>query len=264
MPAAIITQVASSVPFDNSANGFNSSVDNCQLALENIGLRGQAIVQATTASTLNVGVGTSLQYIFTGTTAGQEINLGNATTYPMNGRRYEFWNISTQNIDIEDNGDNLLITLLPQQKCIGLLQDNTTINGTWIFETRGITSSGGSAGTVASVSFAQPGLSAGSYLRIGGDASNNVGYLLPQGTNIVGIAVSVQSAVSGNTVFQIQNRTAVGTLVDIAGAAITITSGNYKNSGVFAISLAAGSELVAYIKSGSTPGFSVFTVFLAP
>lgn len=263
MAGPFSSQVAKSTPFDNSSNGFPTSSTSVQDALELMGVRHQATVQATAATTVTLSNSTVLQYIFTGTTAGQIVNLGNATTYPT-GRRYEVWNTSTQNISIVNNGGGALITILPTQSIECLLQDNSTANGVWIFETNAIVSSGGSKGTIASVTFAQPGISSGTYLRIGGNASNFVGYLIPSTTSIVGLAFSCQSTMSGSTVIQLQNRTAIGTLVDIAGASITIASGQYKNSIALTISLAAGAEICAYVKSGSTPGFSIVTVFLAP
>lgn len=93
---------------------------------------------------------------------------------------------------------------------------------------------------------------AGTYLTINGVATNKVGQIVIGLNTLVGISVTTASNVSGAAVIQLQQRTGLNTFVDIAGATITIPSGNFKATTALSVALPSNVELAAYIKSGST------------
>lgn len=94
---------------------------------------------------------------------------------------------------------------------------------------------------------------AGTYLTINGIATNKVGQIVRGSNTLVGMTVTTSANVTGaNAVIQIQQRTALNTFVDIAGASITILVGAYSATAILAVSLPANVEISAYIKSGST------------
>lgn len=74
----------------------------------------------------------SSQITFSGSLAGQVVNLGDATSYAA-GHLFQFYNGSTTNITIEDDGNNTLVDLFPYQKIILKLDDNSTSDGIWSF-----------------------------------------------------------------------------------------------------------------------------------
>jgi len=89
-------------------------------------------VLATSATTTTLAVSSTSYYIFTGTTAGQIVKLGNATTYLI-GHTYLIHNHSTQVISITDNSDALLLNVEPDQRTEVILQDNSSAAGIWVF-----------------------------------------------------------------------------------------------------------------------------------
>jgi len=116
-------------------------------------LRAQAVVQATAASTYTLAVASEASLIFTGTTAGQIVRLGDATTYSV-GHIYIIHNNSTQSVTVQNNATTTLFTLGASQRTIIVLQNNTTAAGIWVY-TLTATSAGGT-GTVTSVGLAAP------------------------------------------------------------------------------------------------------------
>jgi hypothetical protein len=92
----------------------------------------KAQVQATVAGTLVLTRGTSTVLIFTGTTAGQIIQLPGATTLD-NGHYFEVWNVSTESIVVKNAGGGTLFTIGQTSTAYIKLQDNTTSNGLWVY-----------------------------------------------------------------------------------------------------------------------------------
>lgn len=92
--------------------------------------RTQALVQATAASTLTLTVASEASIMFTGTTAGQILKLGDATTYQV-GHRYEAHNNSTQNVSLTDNANVALATIKAGQRASIILQNSSTAAGIW-------------------------------------------------------------------------------------------------------------------------------------
>lgn len=87
--------------------------------------------QATSVSTLILTTLSSGNQQFTGATAGQIVNLGNATTYLIG---HEWWiiNDSTTSVLVRDNSAVLLVTLLPTTRAKMTLKDNSSSAGVWI------------------------------------------------------------------------------------------------------------------------------------
>lgn len=88
---------------------------------------------ATSAGTVTLTSSSNTQQRFTGTTFGQIVSLGDATTY-SNGKKYSVLNSSTQMISVTNNGGTSLIRLGPGAAGVFILADNSTANGTWVVE----------------------------------------------------------------------------------------------------------------------------------
>jgi hypothetical protein len=89
-----------------------------------------ASTQATVAGTKVLVQSSNTDQVFTGTTAGQIVQLPNATTLTI-GHRFEIWNLSTQQLAVRDAGSNLLATLNSNARTICVLVNNSTSNGVW-------------------------------------------------------------------------------------------------------------------------------------
>lgn len=110
----------------------------------------------------------------------------------------------------------------------------------------------GGGGVTPPFFFGRPsGGSAGTYLQINGVASNKLGQITAGLNKIVRLSVTSSAVVSGATVIQLQQRTALATFVDIAGALITVASGAYKATSTLSVNLPVDAEISAYIKSGT-------------
>jgi hypothetical protein len=102
-------------------------------------------VVATANSTSTLTATSRLMVIFTGTVAGQVVQLPDARTLNA-GHRYEFWNTSTKQISLKDSTSTSLLVLSVAQKTWGVLQDNSTQAGVWLFEIGYISGFGGWGG----------------------------------------------------------------------------------------------------------------------
>jgi hypothetical protein len=99
-----------------------------------LSFRTQASVLATSASTLTLTTTSPWTIIFTGTTAGQIVDLQDATTISV-GYQQSIQNNSTQSIAVNDaTNATPLITLTPGQRVLAILQVAGTIAGTWSLE----------------------------------------------------------------------------------------------------------------------------------
>jgi hypothetical protein len=90
-------------------------------------------VTTTSASTLTLNSFSTGYQIFDGVTAGQILNLGDATTYFKDGHSYFILNDSSEDIIIENSGGTDLFTLKPNFGVIAVLEDGSTANGVWRF-----------------------------------------------------------------------------------------------------------------------------------
>jgi hypothetical protein len=104
----------------------------------------------------------------------------------------------------------------------------------------------------------------GTYLRIGSVVTSDAGHPIIGKNILVRMRATVKNTIGTDTVIQLQERTAVNTRTDIAGAAITIPAGQYKASVTLDVPLPEDVELCAYNKSGATLSNVVVNVFLFP
>jgi len=116
-------------------------------------VRVQATVVATANTTTTLSVGSVSYMIFTGSTSGQIVRLGDATTYLV-GHTYLIHNASTATVSIEDNSGSTLFTLSAGQRSVVILQNNSTAAGIWVYTLTTPVISGG--GTVTSVALSLP------------------------------------------------------------------------------------------------------------
>ena len=90
-------------------------------------------VTTTSASTLTLNNFSTAYQIFEGSTAGQVLNLGDATTYFKDGQTYFVLNDSSEDIVIENNGGTQLFELKPNFGVLAVLEDGSTADGSWRF-----------------------------------------------------------------------------------------------------------------------------------
>lgn len=159
------TQVASSTPFDNVAAPSFASTD-VQAAIKEI--RDQPVfnsaTQATTAGgTLTLTATSLYTQFFTGTAAGYNIQLPDATTFPgnapPNSAYFQLFNTTTQTIQIKDaSGANLFVLA---QNSVGFiwLQSSPNAAGVWVYTQSSIATANGivTYNVISSTSFANSG-----------------------------------------------------------------------------------------------------------
>jgi hypothetical protein len=108
---------------------------------------GTASIQATINGTITLDASSRLIWVFTGTTAGQILKLGDARTYNI-GQKYEMWNVSNQLIQLNDGAGNPIFICSAFQKTWATLQDNSTQAGIWLIEANFMGNGGGGNGCV--------------------------------------------------------------------------------------------------------------------
>jgi hypothetical protein len=124
-----------------------------------------------------------------------------------------------------------------------------------------------SGGVVPGLRFTKSGgLSVNSYLYAGQVVTSKAGQLVIGSNQIAKISISSSSTVANNTVLQLQQRSAIATFSDIAGASITVLAGQYKATVTFSPTISIGPdwELCCYNKSGSTINDAILLVYLVP
>lgn len=134
-PTAVgsIIGIATLSKITNTSTTFGTFViDQATGASSVSGFRTQETNTATAASTLSLVGGSSMSQRFTGSTAGQIVQLPNATTL-SNGHRFEFWNDSSVLVTIQDNGGTTLLSLAASQYALFVLNGNGSAAGTWDF-----------------------------------------------------------------------------------------------------------------------------------
>lgn len=208
-----------------------------------------ASVIATSNSTLTLTAASRLIMMFTGTIAGQIIQLPDARTLNI-GHRYEVWNSSTQSITIQNASSTALFAPASSQKTWAVLQDNTTLAGTWLFEAN---YQGGSGGGNGCLNFGYNGTaSATRWLEV---ISNNP-------TNNTPFIVAGTKAVRSLSISTDINSTCTVTLYKNGVVLDTITlTGSKKNTKLNLNHILANQDaLSAAVTSGtvSRPNFTVW------
>lgn len=134
MPSAIITQVASSVPFDNTLNeGFvGTDVQTVLGELRDHTIYDSQTQATTTNGTLTLTSTNPNAQILTGSATGYSVQLPSATTLSLTAY-YQIFNQSSVPVTIKDGSGATLFVL--GETSIGhvYLQLNGTTAGTWIY-----------------------------------------------------------------------------------------------------------------------------------
>lgn len=211
--------------------------------------RTQAQVLATANSTLTLTAASEHTMLFTGTTAGQIVKFGDATTYKV-GHWYVVHNNSTQNIDIQDNGANVLVTIGANQRARATLQANGTTNGTWSFE---ILATGAVAGG-AGINFGFDGNAvSGRWLESNTNiASNLTGITIPTATYIKAISIACENT-SSTITFGIYGSTAAinAAINPVQKTTVALTTQRKKVVINLNVPIAASEEIGVKVESGS-------------
>lgn len=95
------------------------------------GLSPELTTTVTSNSTLQLTRFDTHTQIFTGSTAGQILELPNATTFTKTGHIYDVWNFSSVNVTIKDFGNNTLAVIKPNGHTVIVLRDISTSSGLW-------------------------------------------------------------------------------------------------------------------------------------
>jgi len=98
---------------------------------------------ALSAGTITLAITSTHNQVFTGSTTGQIVDLGNATNYNI-GHEWWIYNESTTAfITVNQNGGTLLATVPPKVRIKCLLVDNSTAAGVWILGVISLSTAGG-------------------------------------------------------------------------------------------------------------------------
>lgn len=230
-------------------------------------LRTQATVQNTVAGTLPLVLASEMVQIFDGTVAGQIVKMPDATTLSV-GHRFEIWNLSTQTIDVKNYTPTTLFTLLRQRKAWLVLKNNTTSAGVWAYSQSDVDPGRQTSGVVPPFIFSYTGVvNSGIYLRTGSVPTSDTGQVIKGDNYITEIQVANKQLVPSNqspATIQFQRRTDVSTFVDITGASVTLTTGQYKgSSGLLSIPIGTDWELACYCTAGSVSS-PVVVLYVVP
>ena len=215
------------------------------------GLRLNGSTQATANSTLSLTSASEFLVIFTGTVAGQILQLPNATTISF-GRTFQIWNTGMALIVVNNASAGLQATLNPGQRTALICVDTSTAAGIWIRE---ITSGSAFAGTTPVQCSYTANAGVGRYLEFYPSNASNLGpFLIISNSTIVALAVVANASTTGTvSVYKIADLTTV-----IASISLTAQSSNSVVG--LNIPLTSGDELAVKITSGSIlkPGVSVY------
>jgi hypothetical protein len=104
--------------------------------------QGDITAYTVSAGTITMSITSALHTVFSGSTAGQILNLGDATQY-QNGHEWWIYNKSTTFISIRDNSNTELLNMPTDYRLKVVLQSNSTSTGVWIIGMLGIASAAG-------------------------------------------------------------------------------------------------------------------------
>lgn len=85
----------------------------------------------TASGTLTLSITSAINQLFTGTTPGQIINVGDATQYNL-GHEWWIYNDSSSYVSVRKNDGVSIIELAPDTRVKTICTDNTTTAGQWI------------------------------------------------------------------------------------------------------------------------------------
>lgn len=205
----------------------------------------QFTTQATANSTLTLTTANTGHQQFTGSTAGQIVKLGDATTY-QNGLEWWLINDSTTTIAVQNNSGSALITLQPTARLRVILKDGSTAAGVWIItlaSTLAVTAGGLLIANFASTANSNSNV----YLSTWNiSTSDTEPAIVPVGGTISRVTVSTNGSPASGTISFRVNTTA-------GAAAFSVTLSN-QSSGSFAVSypVNAGDQINCHVDSGAS------------
>lgn len=204
--------------------------------------RAHTTTTTTSASTLALNINSDYYQFFVGTTAGQILQLPNATTL-QTGHTFWIWNGATQIVFLRNNTGTVLASINANFRVTAVLRDNSTAAGIWLISiTTGSTFSGVS-GIIASYN---GNANTGRYLEIFPGIDSLTGpYYIPTNAYIVAFTFSA-----------IANSTGVCSLfktTDLVNPLTSLTLTASKNVSTVSLNVAlnAGDLICARITSGS-------------
>lgn len=211
-------------------------------------------VRATANSTLTLTVASKTCILFTGSTAGQVVKLGDAQTYNV-GRRYEFINSSSKTIVIKNYNDSVLGTLNPYvNHAVCICQDNSSAGGTWTFSSRPITPY---TPKYVTLQFGYAGSMAANTAMYIGNSVTASGLLVPGAGYITSICVTNNATLGAGTSakFELRYKSGVSTWGGyISGAEVTLAQNTrYTVANDLWIPITADYEL-QYIRTSGARG----------
>lgn len=197
----------------------------------------------TSASTISLTAASALNHVFTGSTSGQIINLGDARNYAV-GQEWWLYNDSSAFITAHYSDSTVLYSIPPNIKVKLLLTNNATANGTWSIN---IMRSGSSSGGLLMAMFSSTANSVGNAFldteNIG--ASDTLPAVAPISQNITLLSFTSGGATpSGN--IEIRVNTTVG-----AAAATVTLAGTQTQVASINIPVVAGDKINCKISGGS-------------
>ena len=201
------------------------SLTNTQITsegrLDTLNYRMQLTTQATAASTLTLSVTSTGNQQFTGTTAGQIVNVGVANTYLIG---QEFWiiNDATQTISVRDNAGTVLLSLDPTRRVRVVLKDNSTTTGVWIVANVGASTNPSGGLLIANYS-STANSNSNTFLNTFGVASSDS---LPAVAPIMGTIarVTIMLSGTGTGTFEFRINTSVGAVAFTAAISAAQTA----------------------------------------
>lgn len=156
--------------------------------------RAQTAIVATTASTYTLSVGHEMNLIFTGSTSGQILNLGDATQYQV-GHCFRVDNNATAIVTAQNGAAALLALLRTNTRMTLVLQSNSTAAGVWSYH---ITSASELAGVYQFFGSYGANALTGRYLEIFPSlASDEAPFLVVRGSVLVGVSIGCVSSSTG-------------------------------------------------------------------
>lgn len=217
-------------------------------------------VTATANTTTTFTNATRLVHVYTGSTAGQIIKLPDATTLTV-GHRFQFWNISTQPITIQDNSSGAIVTLAANRRLEAVLRDNSSAAGIWVSDANIFSGVADSLSRFAASCGFDGNASTGRYLEFNSNVDSNIsGFILPRTTVLkeIAFAISANSAITF-TVYKFSGgvETALTSISTTSGQRTAYTTG-------LNILYAAGDEIRVKCTAGSAarPVFTLFMVYI--
>lgn len=209
--------------------------------LQTRSLRFEKLEITTAASTYSMSASTPHYINFEGSTAGQSLDLPDATTL-SNGHQYYITNEAGASVSLRYNDTSILVNLVQGSRTTVTLKDNSTVNGLWIYESS-------SASSISSYSFFgsyNGNANTGRYLEIyPKEASEDAPYIVVFSSAIVAVSLGATSVSTGTVgIFETGDLVTPIQSISLANQAVNTLTGLF-------VTLAAGNQVAMRVTSGS-------------